>query len=58
VIIAEAAPALSGLKLATSLSKVTNISVTLIPDSNIYAIMSRMNKVCKVFFRFDNSTHL
>ena len=49
VIIAEASPSLEGHKLALSLSKLHstggNISVTLIPDSNIYAIMSRVNKV-------------
>lgn len=45
VVIAEAAPGLEGHKLALSLSKVPNISVTLIPDSGIYAIMSRINKV-------------
>jgi len=47
VIIAEASPSLEGHKLALSLSKIVggNISVTLIPDSGIYAIMSRVNKV-------------
>ena len=45
VIVAEAAPALEGHKLALNLSKISNISVTLIPDSAIYAIMSRINKV-------------
>lgn len=58
VIIAESAPSLDGHKLALSLSKSSgmgvggvsggvssNISVTLIPDSGIYAIMSRVNKV-------------
>ena len=47
VIIAEAVPGLEGHKLALNLSKLpnNNISVTLIPDSAIYAIMSRVNKV-------------
>lgn len=47
VVIAEQSVGLTGLKLATNLSKLSNnnISVTLIPDSNIYAIMSRVNKV-------------
>lgn len=46
VIIAEAEPSISGLKLAVSLAKASNnISVTLVPDSNIYALMSRVNKV-------------
>ena len=45
VIVSEAAPGLDGHKLATNLSKISNIAVTLIPDSNIYAIMSRVNKV-------------
>lgn len=47
VVIAEAAPSLEGHKLAASLPKIPNgnISVTLVPDSAIYAIMSRVNKV-------------
>ena len=46
VIVCESATGLSGLKLATNLSRLSsNISVTMIPDSNIYAIMSRVNKV-------------
>ena len=45
VIIAESAPSLDGHKLALALSKIPNISVTLIPDSNIYAITARVNKV-------------
>ena len=45
VIIAESAPSLDGHKLAIALSKISNISVTLIPDSNIYAITARVNKV-------------
>jgi translation initiation factor 2B subunit (eIF-2B alpha/beta/delta family) len=45
LIIAEGAPGLDGHKLAHSLCKVPNISVTIIPDSNIYAIMARVNKV-------------
>ena len=46
VIIAETQPSLDGHKLANVLSKIPNISTTLIPDSCIYAIMSRINKVC------------
>eukprot|EP00981_Chlorochromonas_danica_P006668 scaffold1447_cov165-Ochromonas_danica.AAC.14 len=45
LIVAEAAPSLEGHRLATNLSKVNNISITLIPDSNIYALMARINKV-------------
>ena len=45
VFVAEAEPELSGHKLAKALSKINNISVTLIPDSAIYAIMGRVNKV-------------
>ena len=45
VIVAEAEPDLSGHKLALALSKIPNISVTLIPDSAIYAIIGRVNKV-------------
>jgi len=45
VIIAEAGPTLEGHKLAASLAASPNISVTLIPDSSIYAIMCRVNKV-------------
>jgi len=45
VIVSEAAPDLSGHKLAQALSKVSNITVTVIPDSAIYAIMGRVNKV-------------
>jgi len=45
VIVSEAAPELSGHKLALALSKVSNITVTIIPDSAIYAIMGRVNKV-------------
>lgn len=45
VIIAECSPGLEGHKLANSLAKHPNISVTLIPDANIYAIMCRVNKV-------------
>ena len=52
MIIAEASPFLEGHKLALSLSRLHstggNISVTLIPDSNIYAIMSRVNKVSHI----------
>lgn len=46
LIIAEAAPQLDGHKLAHILSKSSpSISITIIPDSNIYAIMARVNKV-------------
>jgi translation initiation factor eIF-2B subunit beta len=45
LIIAEASPSLDGHKLAHSLCKVPNISITIIPDSNLYAIMARVNKV-------------
>ena len=45
VIIAECSPGLEGHRLANSLAKHANISVTLIPDANIYAIMCRVNKV-------------
>lgn len=45
LIVAEAAPSLDGHKLASALSKVPNITITLIPDSNIYALMARVNKV-------------
>ena len=45
VIVAESALAFDGQNLARALSKNKNISVTLIPDSNIYAIMARVNKV-------------
>lgn len=56
MVIAEASPSLEGHKLASSLSKITggNISVTLIPDSAIYAIMSRINKVRKEIFTIKN----
>ena len=46
MLVAEGAPNLDGHKLAYSLSKSSpNISVTIIPDSNLYAIMARVNKV-------------
>jgi translation initiation factor eIF-2B subunit beta len=48
LIIAESAPTMSGHKLAQIVSQFPNqhnIAVTLIPDSNIYAIMARVNKV-------------
>jgi translation initiation factor eIF-2B subunit beta len=45
VIIAEGGPQLEGHKLASALSKVANISTTLVPDSNVYPLMSRINKV-------------
>lgn len=45
LVVAESNPSLEGHKLASSLCKVPSIGVTLIPDSNIYALMSRVNKV-------------
>ena len=45
VFIAEGGPLLEGVKLANSLAKIPNISVTLVPDCNIYPLMSRVNKV-------------
>lgn len=45
LIIAEGAPSLDGHKLAQNLSKVPSISIIIIPDSNIYALMARVNKV-------------
>lgn len=45
VIICEGAPHLEGIQLATALGTIENIDVCLIPDSGIYAIMSRVNKV-------------
>lgn len=45
LVVAESNPRLDGHKLAASLSKVPSIGVTLIPDSNIYALMARVNKV-------------
>ena len=44
VIVAEAAPYYQGQQLAASLAK-ANIETTLITDSAIFAIMSRVNKV-------------
>ncbi|XP_055585676.1 translation initiation factor eIF-2B subunit beta [Uranotaenia lowii] len=44
VIVAECAPACKGHQLAVSLGK-TKIQTTLIPDSAIFAMMSRVNKV-------------
>lgn len=46
LIVAEAAPGLEGHIMAQTLSKLPQVAVTLIPDSNIYAIMARVNKVC------------
>eukprot|EP01041_Mallomonas_annulata_P008457 gene8456-17434_t len=45
VIVAESGPSLEGHKLAHALSKNTNITIALIPDSAVYALMSRVNKV-------------
>jgi hypothetical protein len=50
LIIAESSPGLDGHKLAQSLCKIPSISITLIPDNNIYAFMARVNKVHKHFF--------
>ncbi|KAF9817847.1 hypothetical protein IEO21_03189 [Rhodonia placenta] len=44
VIVAETAPSYSGHEMAQSLSS-AGISTFLVPDSSIYAIMSRVNKV-------------
>ncbi|KAJ7582979.1 eukaryotic translation initiation factor 2B beta subunit [Mycena floridula] len=44
VIVAETAPTYGGRELAKSLSS-TGISTFLVPDSSIYALMSRVNKV-------------
>lgn len=45
LIVAEAEPDLSGHRLANELSKFPNISVTLVPDSGVFALMARVNKV-------------
>ena len=45
VLVAEGEPSLSGQKLAQNLSSNANIGVTLVPDSNVFALMSRVNKV-------------
>ncbi|KDQ60904.1 hypothetical protein JAAARDRAFT_67332 [Jaapia argillacea MUCL 33604] len=44
VIVAESSPSYSGHEMARSLSS-SNISTFLVPDSSIYALMSRVNKV-------------
>ncbi|KAG6333225.1 hypothetical protein ID866_5860 [Astraeus odoratus] len=44
VIVADTAPSYSGREMAQSLSS-SGISTVLIPDSSIYALMSRINKV-------------
>lgn len=44
VVVAESSPGYDGQSLAVSLSK-AGIETTLIPDSAIYALMSRVNKV-------------
>lgn len=36
---------LGGYKLAAALNSVKNLSITIIPDSNIFAVMGRMHKV-------------
>jgi translation initiation factor 2B subunit (eIF-2B alpha/beta/delta family) len=40
---------MSGHKLAQELSKQSNISVTIIPDSGVFALMARVNKVAKLY---------
>jgi len=45
VLICESAPALDGHKLAAAIQHLANISVTVIPDSAAYTVMSRVNKV-------------
>ena len=47
VIIAESAPSYQGQELATKLAK-EGIETTLITDSAVFAIMSRVNKVSYV----------
>jgi len=44
VIVSEAAPSYSGREMASSLSS-AGINTFLVPDSSIYALMSRVNKV-------------
>ena len=44
VIVAESAPSYQGQELATKLAK-EGIETTLITDSAVFAIMSRVNKV-------------
>ena len=44
VVVAECAPSCNGHELATSLAK-AKIETTVIPDSAIFALMSRVNKV-------------
>lgn len=49
VIIAEGAAgeaAGAAATFANALYELANVSITVIPDSNIFAIMSRVNKVC------------
>jgi hypothetical protein len=61
LVIAESNPGLDGHKLAASLCKVPSIGVTLIPDSNIYALMARVNKVSSVaneIFCYRNAVYL
>lgn len=45
LIVAEAEPGLSGHRLANELSKHSNIAVTIVPDSGVFALMARVNKV-------------
>jgi len=45
LIVAESGPSLEGHKLVNSLSRHPNITTALIPDSALYALMSRVNKV-------------
>ncbi|PWN42152.1 nagb/rpia/CoA transferase-like protein [Ceraceosorus guamensis] len=45
VIVAEGAPSMSGHALARSLSTSPNLSVLLVPDSNVHALMPRISKI-------------
>lgn len=45
VIVAELAPFYSGREMAKSLSNINGISTLIVPDSAVFAIMSRVNKV-------------
>ena len=54
LIIAEAEPGLSGHRLASELANSSNISVTLVPDSGVFALMSRVNKVCVYYAGYNH----
>ena len=45
MIVAESAPSYQGQELATKLAR-EGIETTVITDSAVFAIMSRVNKVC------------